>query len=74
MGINNTQYNHLTDLIDDNGWPVEECNGTNKRTLNALSRKGLAIKVEYANGIWWQATDKADDAIKDYKKKYLSDG
>jgi len=56
------QLSTLVELSEDKAW---EHNTTkaHKNTLNSLYTKGLIKSVNYANGEFWEMTDKGLDAI-----------
>ncbi|MBK7362837.1 MAG: hypothetical protein IPJ01_11115 [Micavibrio sp.] len=63
MKLSKNQLNTIFDLHQDKSWGHDTIKA-NKNTLNSLYFKGLIKSVRYANGNFWEMTDKGNELIK----------
>lgn len=62
MKLRTRQKEALEILKEEKSLPFTNCK-VNKNTLNSLSLKGLVKYTEYANGKFWEITDKGLNEI-----------
>jgi predicted transcriptional regulator len=65
--ITDNQKNALS-LLNEVKSVSLDSNRLHKNTMNGLSFKGLVKLTRYANGEFWELTDKGTDLIKTYEQ------
>ncbi len=68
MELYSKEIETLAKLKDEKIWPYDTSNA-NKKTLNALHKKGLIKNTFYTNGYNWEMTDKGFYYLNEKTKK-----